>query len=221
MNKGLIVTIDGPAGSGKSTIAKLVAKRLKYLYLDTGAMYRAITWKALKEKVDLKDEEALVGLAQRTDILLKKRGDNLEVYVDGQNVTEEIREPQVTNKVFYLARLAGVREKMVELQREVGKEGGVVVEGRDIGTVVFPQADYKFYLDATPGERAQRRFKELKDKGHQVELNEIEKKMKARDEEDKGREIAPLKKAQGAIVIDSTEMSIEEEVKSILKYIST
>ncbi|MCD5390275.1 (d)CMP kinase [candidate division NPL-UPA2 bacterium] len=219
MKRGLTITIDGPAGSGKSTIAKLVARRLNYLYIDTGAMYRAVTWKALQEKIDLKDEEVLVRLAQRTEILLKKAGDGLEVYVDGQNVTGEIRLPQVTNNVFYLARLAGVRERMVKLQREMGEEGGVVVEGRDIGTVVFPRADYKFYLDASLQERTRRRFEELRSQGHKVELNEIGEEIKARDGEDKGRRIAPLKIAEGAIVIDSTEMRIEEEVSAILKYI--
>ena len=219
MKRGLTITIDGPAGSGKSTIAKLVASRLNCLYIDTGATYRAITWKVLRENIDLKDEEALVRLAQRTEILLKKVGDSLEVYVDGQDVTGEIRIPEVTNNVFYLARLAGVRERMVNLQRGMREEGGVVVEGRDIGTVVFPRADYKFYLDATPGERARRRFEELRSEGHKVELKEVGEEIKARDGEDKGRRIAPLKIAEGAIVIDSTEMRIEEEVESILKHI--
>ncbi len=220
MKRGLTITIDGPAGSGKSTIAKLVAKHLNYLYIDTGAMYRAITWKALQENIDLKDEEALVRLAQKTEIFLKKAGDGLEVYVDGQNVTGEIRIPEVTNNVFYLARLAGVRERMVNLQREMGKEGGVVVEGRDIGTVVFPQADYKFYLDASLEERTRRRFEELRSEGHNLSLKVVGEEIKARDGEDKGRRIAPLKIAEGAIVIDSTEMRIEEEVEAILKHIS-
>ena len=220
MKKGLTIAIDGPAGSGKSTIAKLVARRLDYLYIDTGAMYRAITWKALQENIDLKDEEALVRLAQRTEILFKEEGDNLKVYVDGQNVTREIRVPQVTNNVFYLAGLAGVRERMVNLQREMGNGGGVVVEGRDIGTVVFPRADYKFYLDASLQERTRRRFEELISRGHKVELTEVEEEIKARDGEDKGREIAPLKIAEGAVAIDSTEMRIEEEVEAILKHIS-
>lgn len=220
MKEGLIIAIDGPAGSGKSTLAKLVAKRLNYLYIDTGAMYRAITHKALQEGLDLEDEKALVELARRTTIVLEKNEEGLEVYVDNQKVTEEIRTPQVTNSVSYLAKLAGVRERMVDLQREMGKGGGVVLEGRDIGTVVFPEADYKFYLDASLKERAKRRFQELKAKGYKVNLKEVEEEVVIRDREDKGREIGPLKVAEGAIVIDSTEMSIEEEAETVLKYIT-
>ncbi|MCK4261842.1 (d)CMP kinase [bacterium] len=219
MKRELTITIDGPAGSGKSTIAKLVAKHLNYLYIDTGATYRAVTWKAMRNGVNLKDEEALVRLAVETEVELRKAEDGLEVYVDGQNVTGEIRIPEVTNNVFYLARLAGVRERMVNLQREMGRQGAVVVEGRDIGTVVFPRADYKFYLDASLKERARRRFKELSAREHKVDLKQVEKEVKVRDNEDEGREIAPLKIAEGAIVIDSTEMRIEEEVSAILKYI--
>ncbi|MCK4436762.1 (d)CMP kinase [bacterium] len=219
MKRELTITIDGPAGSGKSTIAKLVAKHLNYLYIDTGATYRAVTWKAMRNGVNLKDEEALVRLAVETEVELRKAEDGLEVYVDGQNVTGEIRIPEVTNNVFYLARLAGVRERMVNIQREMGRQGAVVVEGRDIGTVVFPQADYKFYLDASLKERARRRFKELSAREHKVDLKQVEKEVKVRDNEDEGREIAPLKIAEGAIVIDSTEMRIEEEVSAILKYI--
>ncbi|NOX97422.1 MAG: (d)CMP kinase [Nitrospirae bacterium] len=219
MKKGLIIAIDGPAGSGKSTVAKLVAERLGYLYIDTGAMYRGITYKALREGLDLEDEKALVKLAGNTSLALKKSNDNLEVYVDDRKVTEEIRAPQVTNSVSYLARLPGVRERMVKLQREMGRGGGVVLEGRDIGTVVFPTADYKFYLDASLEERSRRRFRELIAKGYKVNLKEVEKEVKIRDREDRSRKVGPLKVAGGAIVIDSTGMSIEEEVEAVLKYI--
>ncbi len=218
--KKLIIAIDGPAGSGKSTIAKLLAKRLSYLYIDTGAMYRAITYKALREGLDLKDKKALVELARKTTIVLENKEEGLEVYVDNQKVTEKIRTPEVTNSVSYLAKLAGVRERMVNLQREMGKGGGVVLEGRDIGTVVFPEADYKFYLDASLEERAKRRFRELKAKGHRAHLEEVEEEMRVRDWRDKGRAIGPLKVAEGAILIDSTGMSIEEEVEAVLKYIT-
>ncbi len=211
--KKLIIAIDGPA------VAKLVAERLGYLYVDTGAMYRGITYKALREGLDLEDEKVLVKLAGNTSIALKKGNDNLEVYVDDRKVTEEIRAPQVTNSVSYLAGLPGVRERMVKLQREMGRGGGVVLEGRDIGTVVFPTADYKFYLDASLEERSRRRFRELIAKGYKVNLKEIEKEVKIRDREDKSRKVGPLKVAEGAIVIDSTGMSIEEEVEAVLKYI--
>ncbi len=158
-------------------------------------------------------------LAGNTSIAFKKGNGNREVYVDDQKVTEEIRAPQVTNSVFYLARLPGVRERMVKLQREMGRGGGVVLEGRDIGTVVFPTADYKFYLDASLEERSRRRFRELKAKGYEVNLKEVEKEVKIRDREDRSRKVGPLKVAGGAIVIDSTGMSIEEEVEAVLKYI--
>lgn len=220
-SKKLIIAIDGPAGSGKSTVAKLIAGRLNYLYIDTGAMYRGVTWKAIREGLNLEDEKVLVELAQRTSIVLEKEGDDLELYVDNYRVTKDIRTPQVTNSVSYLAKLAGVRERMVNLQREMGKGGGVVLEGRDIGTVVFPEADYKFYLDASPEERASRRFRELKAKGYKVKLEEVEAEIRTRDGEDRTREIGPLKVAEGAIVIDSTEMSIEEEVEEVLKYITS
>ena len=217
MKKRLIIAIDGPAGSGKSTVAKLIAKRLNYLHIDTGAMYRAITYKALQKGLDLEDEKALVELAGKSNIVL---GKDMKVYVDNQEVTEEIRAPQVTNSVSYLAKLAEIREKMVNRQREMGKEGGVVLEGRDIGTVVFPEADYKFYLDASLKERARRRFRELRAKGHKASLEEVEKEAIIRDGEDKGRETGPLKVAEGAIIINSTGKSIEEVVKAVLKHIT-
>ncbi len=213
----LIIAIDGPAGSGKSTVAKLLAERLNYLYIDTGAMYRALTYKALWEGLDLEDKEVLVELAKRSTITLKK---GPEVYVDNRKVTEEIRAPEVTKSVSYLAKLAEVRERMVNQQREMGKGGGVVLEGRDIGTVVFPEADYKFYLDASLKERVRRRFQELKAKGHRACLKEVEEEISIRDREDESREIGPLKIAEGATVIDSTRMSIGEEVEAVLKCIT-
>ena len=214
--KGLILAIDGPAGSGKSTVSRIVAEKLNYLYVDTGAMYRALTWKALHEKLDLTDEKSLVELARRTSIKLEK---NRKVYVDDIDVTVDIRKPEVTKRVCYIAKVGEVRECMVALQREMGKEGGVVLEGRDIGTVVFPNADRKIYLDAGIGERARRRYKELKEQGFGINVDEIEKKLRSRDEKDKGRKVAPLRVADGAIIIDTTHMNIEQVVEEILKLV--
>lgn len=215
--KKLIIAIDGPAGSGKSTVAKLLAERLHYLYVDTGAMYRALTYQALREGLDLEDEKALVELAGRSAITLKK---GPEMYLDSQKVTEKIRAPEVTKSVSYLAKLAGVRERMVNQQREIGRGGGVVLEGRDIGTVVFPEADYRFYLDASLEERVRRRFQELRAKGHRVYLEEVEEEMSTRDRKDKGRKIGPLKVAEGATIIDSTRMDVGEAVEAVWECIA-
>lgn len=212
-----VIAIDGPSGSGKSTIARLVAQKLNYTYIDTGAIYRAVTYKAMQERVDFEDETALTRLANKVKICFK--GEQSRVCLDGEDVSEKIRAPEVTRNVSYLARLSGVREPMTSLQRKMGKNGGVVAEGRDIGTVVFPGADYKFYLDASLEERARRRYEELAVKGHKVALPEITGEMHLRDDLDRGREIAPLKIAQKAIIIDSTRMSIEEVVEAVLSKI--
>ncbi|MCK4245318.1 MAG: (d)CMP kinase [Candidatus Omnitrophica bacterium] len=213
----MVIAIDGPAGSGKSTVAKLVAEGLGYLYVDTGAMYRALTWKALKEKVDLKDENALTSLSRQTEILLKEGMGKLKVFVDGEEVTESIREGSVTENSFYLARVPSFRAEMVKQQRKMARGNNLVMEGRDIGTVVFPKAELKVYLDASLKERARRRFLELKEKGINTDLEVIEKQLQARDKKDKSRKVAPLKIAEDAFVIDSTKMKIEKEVDLILR----
>ena len=214
--KGHIIAIDGPAGSGKSTISRLVAEKLDYLYLDTGAMYRALTWKALQENSDLTNEKFLVGLAKKTVIKLTK---DRKVFVDGADVTVPIRDPELTKRVYYIARVPGVRECMVALQRKIGKAGGVVVEGRDITTVVFPDAETKIYLDASVAERVRRRHKELKTRGYSTAVDEVEKELHSRDEEDRGRKVAPLRIADDAVVIDTTHMDIERVVKTILDHV--
>ncbi len=211
-----IIAIDGPAGSGKSTASRLVAEKLDYLYLDTGAMYRALTWKAIRENSDLTNEKNLVELAKKTTIKLTK---DRKVFVDGTDVTVPIRDPELTKRVYYIARVPGVRECMVALQREIGKAGGVVVEGRDITTVVFPDAKTKIYLDASVAERVGRRHKELKDRGYSAEVDEVEKELHSRDEEDRGRKIAPLRIAKNAVVIDTTHMDIDRVVETILDHV--
>ena len=211
-----VIAIDGPAGSGKSTVAKLVAQRLGFLYIDTGAMYRALTLKALRIKADLNDEAKLGALARATGIELKRSGSSLKVYLDGEDVTSEIRTPEITNNVKYIARAKPVRECMVAKQRKLGEEGGTVMEGRDIGTVVLPNADKKFYIDASFEIRAGRRHKELKESGATLTEDEVRKDLKIRDESDFNRAIGPLKKAGDAILVDTTDLTIEGAVDKVL-----
>jgi len=217
--KRFVIAIDGPAGSGKSTVSKLIAKRLGLLYIDTGAMYRALTLKAMRSGLDLDNESSLTGLAGSTNIDLKEAGGRLNVFLDGEDVSGSIRTPELTNNVKYIARVPGVRKEMVGLQRAIGERSGAVLEGRDIGTVVFPDADYKFYLDAGIAERARRRHKELVESGQNVGLKSIEKDVAARDESDMKRSVGALKVADDAIVIDTTDLSIDEVVEKILSYI--
>ncbi|MCM8791893.1 MAG: (d)CMP kinase [Candidatus Omnitrophica bacterium] len=217
----MIIAIDGPAGAGKSTVAKEVARRLKLLYIDTGAMYRALTLKAIFNKIDIKDEEALVAMARDSRIELKETSSSLKIYLDGREVTQQIREPRVTKFVSEISQIASLRRIMVELQRQAVRDNkGAVLEGRDIGTVVFPQADYKFYLDADFKERVRRRFKEFKALEKEISLEEVEQDILKRDYIDSTRQCAPLRKAEDAIYIDTTHMSIEEVVDKILSYIN-
>lgn len=214
-----VIAIDGPAGSGKSTVAKRVAQRLGFLYIDTGAMYRALTLKALRIKADLNDEAKLGSLARETEVELKQSGGSLKVYLDGKDVTDQIRTPEVTNNVKYIARTKAVRECMVAKQRKLGERGGTVMEGRDIGTVVLPDADKKFYIDASFDTRVTRRYEELKEAGTVVTEEEIKKDLKVRDESDLSRAIGPLKKADDAILIDTTDLTIEGVVDKVLSLI--
>lgn len=211
-----VIAIDGPAGSGKSTVARLVAQRLGFLYIDTGAMYRALTLKALRTKVDLGNEAELGALAGSTNIELKQEDGSLKVFLDGEDVTSGIRTPEITNNVKYIARAKPVREHMVKVQRELGGQGGTVMEGRDIATVVLPDADRKFYIDAAFEVRAQRRYKELKESGAAVAEEDVRKDLKMRDDSDFNRPIGPLRKASDAIIVDTTGLTIEGVVDKVL-----
>ncbi len=216
----MLIAIDGPAGSGKSTVSKMIAKRLGLLYIDTGAMYRALTLKAMRNKMDLKNESALVKLAHSTRIDLEaSAGEALKVTLDGEDVTGLIRTPELTNNVKYIARVPDVRSEMVKLQRAIGEKSGAVLEGRDIGTVVFPDANYKFYLDADVEERARRRHEELRQSGQSIGLEEIKKDVVVRDESDMKRSVGALKRSPDAILVDTTSLTIDEVAEKIISYI--
>ena len=217
MRKNRIIAIDGPAGSGKSTTAKQVAKRLGFTYLDTGALYRALTLLALKNGIDIESEGELVNLLQQSKFQLQSQGDKIRIWINGEEATEAIRSPEVSRAVSMVARHPAVRREMVQLQRRLASQADVVVEGRDIGTVAFPEADLKIFLTASLEARAQRRLKELHEKGVEISLHELKRDIERRDAIDSQRETAPLKKAEDAIVIDTTELTIDEQVDKIVQ----
>jgi len=217
----MIIAVDGPAGAGKSTVARLLAKELGFLYIDTGAMYRALTLKAIAKKIEIKDTSSLIDMAQATYLDLTNNPDgSLKILLDGQEVTELIRQPEITKLVSDIAKIRDIRKVMLGLQRRLGQERDSVLDGRDIGTVVFPDADKKFYIDAEFKERVNRRYKELIGLGQEVTLSDVEIDLHNRDLMDSTREIAPLKKADDAIYIDTTDMSIEEVVEKLLTEIN-
>ncbi|MCA1063204.1 (d)CMP kinase [Rossellomorea sp. AcN35-11] len=216
MLKKLRIAIDGPAAAGKSTVAKIVAGKLTYLYIDTGAMYRSLTYKALKMKVDLHDEKELQGVLADTIIELEPSDQGQLVFLDGENVTEEIRQDSVTNSVSHVAVHSLVREEMVKRQQQLAKQGAVVMDGRDIGTHVIPDAEIKVFLLASVEERAQRRHEENVSKGYPSDLERLKEEIARRDKIDSEREVAPLRKADDAIEIDTTSLSISEVVDQIM-----
>ena len=219
----LTIAIDGPAGSGKSTVARRVADLLNYLYLDSGAMYRAVALKALERNIPIDQDAALESLTRETSIELKAptaeqkdAGFKNRVYLDGREVTQEIRNNAVSQAASRLATIAGVREILVAEQRRAGQGGAVVMEGRDIGTVVFPHAGLKVFLEASPEVRAQRRWKEHQEKGEHPTLNEVRAEVKERDKRDRERKVSPLIRAEDAVLVDNTAMGIEETAKLIV-----
>ncbi len=220
MGKKIIITIDGPAGAGKSTVSKIVAKNFNYIYLDTGALYRALAYKALTLNMPCDDPVALEKLCATTDVVLKNISGQIKVYVDDEDVEEKIRTEEVGLAASKISTYAIVRKKLLDLQREAGRQGGIVAEGRDMGSVVFPDADCKFYLDATLEERTRRRYAELMSKGILAEYELIQRDMLKRDEQDKQRAIAPLKAPEGATIIDSDILTINEVVEMIISKIS-
>ena len=207
-----VIAIDGPGGAGKSTIARRLAEELGYLHLDTGAMYRAVTYAALEKGLDFNNKEELVKLAKSMEIDFNKDG---EIFLNGKNVSKEIRSSQVNQNVSKTAVVKGVREVLVKKQQELAANNKVVMDGRDITTVVLADAEHKFYLTASIDERARRRFEEMKEKNKEADYEEIKENIARRDKLDSQREHSPLKIADDAVVIDSTELSIEEVVSKI------
>lgn len=213
-----VVAVDGPAGAGKSTISKLVAGRLGLTYIDTGAMYRAVAFKVLEKNLPL-TEEGIIEAARDAEIDQQSVDGVTKTFLDGRDVSKEIRTPEVSKIVSPVAKIGFVRERLTELQRKMATRGGVIMDGRDIGTVVLPNADVKIFLTASVEERARRRYEELKAKGFDVELSSIEKDIATRDKIDSEREIAPLKQADDAILIDSTGLTIEEVTNKMIALI--
>lgn len=213
------IAIDGPASAGKSTIAKLVAKKLGYIYCDTGAMYRSVTYMAKQEKVPYGDELQIVELMDKFKINFKNGIDGQKVFINEQDVSDEIRSVDITNNVSEVSALKLVREKLLELQRQIANNSDVVMDGRDIGTTVLPDADVKIFMIASVHERAVRRFKEYEAKGIEVSLEQLEKEISERDYKDSHRTISPLKKANDAIELDTTSLSIDEVVTKVLEVV--
>jgi len=217
MKKKLTIAIDGPSGSGKSTTARLSAQRLDYTYVDTGAMYRAITLHMLRRDIPVKNTSRVVQEAAQVQLQFTRTGDRLEVLVNGKNVTDAIRTPEVDNAVGQVSAIPGVRAILVNLQRSLAEDGGVVMEGRDIGTRVLPNADLKFYMDADLETRASRRLQQLAGQDIEADLETVRQEIINRDQRDQQREESPLRIAKDAILVDTTNLTIEEQVNIIVQ----
>ncbi len=211
----LIIAIDGPVGAGKSTAARLLAKRLRYRYIDSGAMYRALTWKALQAGLDLDDERSVRRLADVTSIALEPDGDRERILIDGQDVSRQIREREVEQATSKISIYPSVREVMVARQRHMAAQGGIVMDGRDIGTVVFPDADVKFYLTARLEVRAERRYLDVQAAGASRKISDLTEEIESRDARDMGRRASPLRKADEAITIDTSDLPISQVVDAM------
>lgn len=211
-----VVAIDGPGGAGKSTIARLLAQKLNYLHLDTGAMYRAVTLAALREDIDFNQQEKLIELARKIDISFDQKG---EIFLDGENVSEEIRKAEVNKHVSQTAAVKGVRDVLVKKQQQLAQNNKVVMDGRDITTVVLPEADHKFFLTASLEERARRRYQEVRSKNKDADFEKIKESIARRDKMDSEREHSPLKKAEDAVLVDTTNLSIDEVLAKMIEII--
>ncbi|MCK4296742.1 MAG: (d)CMP kinase [Candidatus Marinimicrobia bacterium] len=213
---GIIVAIDGPAGAGKSSTAKEVAFQLGFVYIDTGAMYRAVTLEVIRSNVDVSNENQVTLIAKKSNIQFRWINKYLHTFLNSEDVSDEIRSSEVADLVSSVSAIPGVRDVMVKCQREMAKRDNIVMEGRDIGTNVFPSADFKFYLDADIDVRAKRRISDYKKIGQELTLEEIKKEIKIRDKIDSSRRYSPLKKAYNAIIIDTTNLSFKEQVEMIV-----
>ncbi len=217
--KQLVITIDGPSGAGKSTVSKLLAERLSYIYLDTGALYRALAYKIITEGLLAEQEGQLTELCCRTRIGLERRERGVRVLIDGEDVTEKVRTERIGLLASTISGMAVVRRFLFAIQREAGAEGGIVAEGRDMGTVVFPDADFKFFLDASVTERAKRRYTELLLKQVPADYGEVEKDLIQRDRQDRERSISPLRVPEDAVIIDSSHMAASDVVARMMEVI--
>lgn len=212
----IAVAVDGPAGAGKSSISKIVAKKLGYLYIDTGAMYRSVTWAVLHNHIDVNNQKAVEALLPELDLTMEASDDSCKVFIAGQDVTDFIRTPQVNNAVSIVASYKGVRQYLVERQRLMAEAGGVILDGRDIGSVVLPNAELKIYLTASVEARAMRRYLEVKGTVNEQPLEDIKDSVMQRDDMDKNRKESPLIQVEGAVLVDSSEMTFDETVEHIL-----
>lgn len=216
MDNIINIAIDGPAGSGKSTVAKIIAKKLDITYLDTGSMYRAFTYYAIENNIKPEDEEGINHLLNNINLILDKE----DVFLNDQNITKEIRYENIDKNVSQYAAIKKVREKMVSIQREISKGKSVIMDGRDIGSVVLPDAEFKFYLDASAEERAKRRYLQNIERGKEIPYEDILEDIKLRDENDKSREVDPLIICDDALVLDTSDMNIENVVEFIINKVS-
>ena len=210
------IAVDGPAGAGKSSISKIVAKKLGYLYIDTGAMYRSVTWAVLHNHIDVNNQKAVEALLPELDLTMEASDDSCKVFIAGQDVTDFIRTPQVNNAVSIVASYKGVRQYLVERQRLMAEAGGVILDGRDIGSVVLPNAELKIYLTASVEARAMRRYLEVKGTVNEQPLEDIKDSVMQRDDMDKNRKESPLIQVEDAVLVDSSEMTFDETVEHIL-----
>lgn len=213
------IAIDGPAGAGKSSIAKLVAERLSFIYIDTGAMYRTMALYFMNRGINTKDQMLVESRCEEIDIRIHYENGEQQIFLNGDNVSVKIREEQVGNEASVVASYGKVREKLVALQRSMAASSDVIMDGRDIGTVVLPDADVKIYLTASSAVRAERRYKELTEKGAVCDLKKIEEDIKIRDDQDMNREISPLKQAEDAVLVDSSDMTIDQVIEEIISIV--